>query len=230
MTLNNADFTFTPSCETFLDLIDEPEEVYPDDKTILCSNRMKDINFFDVIWPKKQYNGNLYKYYGTVVAHLDTGAKGTVTNLKYILHNHKPYTKSFKCPVQLIGAVDRFNAIYSGGKGYLSIPADVDNGYIDVKCYYSPRLTSTLLSENCILEQNNNPSDYSSQTLQKHFAINDDSLLWHISQTDPLSSKPILYDYKNGTFTFTCHHKKTKSCNIVFHGSIQSGQCYTQPL
>ena len=129
-----------------------------------------------------------------------------VTNLQYILHDYKPYTESFKCPVRLIGAIDKSNAIYPEGEGYLSIPAKVETGYIHIKCYYSPRLTSTLLSENCILKQNNNPSNHSGQTLQKHFAIDDDSLLRHISQTDPLPSKPILYDYKNGTFTFTCHH------------------------
>ena len=88
-----ADFTFTPSCETFHDLIEEPEDIYPDDKTIVCSNRVKDINFSDVIWPKKRYNGDLYEYYGNVVAHLDTGAKVTVTNLQYILHDYKPYKK-----------------------------------------------------------------------------------------------------------------------------------------
>ena len=90
MTLDVIDFTFTPSCETFLDFIDKPEEVYPDDKTILCSNRMKDINFLDVIWPKKRYNGDLYEYYGNVVAHLDTGAKVTVTNLNisYTITSH----------------------------------------------------------------------------------------------------------------------------------------------
>lgn len=76
-----ADFIFTLSCETFLNLIQEPEEVYPDDKIILYLNCMRDINFSDVIWPKKRYIGDLYEYYGNVVTHLDTGAKVTVTNL-----------------------------------------------------------------------------------------------------------------------------------------------------
>ena len=67
MSMDVADFTFTPSCETFLDFIDETEEVYPDDKTILCSNFMKDINVLDVIWPKKQYNGDLYEYYMSIM-------------------------------------------------------------------------------------------------------------------------------------------------------------------
>lgn len=55
--------------------------------------------FSDVIWPKQQYNGDLYQYYGEIKAHLDAGAKVTVSNLQYILHNYKPYTSSFKCPV-----------------------------------------------------------------------------------------------------------------------------------
>ena len=79
-------------------------------------------------------NGDLYEYYGDVVAHLDTGAKVTVTNLQYILHDYKPYTESFKCPVRLIGAIDKSNAIYPEGEGYLSIPAEIKTGYIHVKC------------------------------------------------------------------------------------------------
>ena len=171
-----------------------------------------------------------YEYYGDVVAHLDTSAKVTVTNLPYILHDYKPYTKLFKCLVHLIGAVDGSNAVYPKGEGYLDIPVEVNNCYFCVKCYYSPCLTSTLLSGICILKQNDNPPNFSGQALQKDFAINDDFLLHHISSPDPLPSKPILYDYKKGTFTFTCHHKPSKSCNIVLRGSICSGQCYTQPL
>ena len=50
--------------------------------------------------------------------------------------------------MRLVGAIDEANAVYPEGEGYLHIPAEVHKGYIRVRCYYSPRLTSTLLSEN----------------------------------------------------------------------------------
>ena len=37
-------------------------------------------------------------------AQLDTGADITCTNLVHVLHNYKPYTKSFPCCVRLVGA------------------------------------------------------------------------------------------------------------------------------
>ena len=112
MSFDIADFVSTPSCETFLDHQYIPPDVSSDDKTVVCSNQIKDINFSDVVWPKQQYAGDLYQFYGEIKAHLDTGAKVTVSNLQYILHNYKPYTRSFKCPVQLVGAIDEANVVY----------------------------------------------------------------------------------------------------------------------
>ena len=229
MSFDIADFVSTPSCETFLDHHYIPPDLLLDDETVVCSNQVKYINFSDVVWPKQQYAGDLYQFYGEIKAHLDTGAKVTVSNLKYILHNYKPYTCSFKCPVRLIGAIDKTNVVYPEGEGFLHIPAEVHKGYIRVRCYYSPRLTSTLLSENDVI-RHRNPSQFSGQTLRKHYAIDDKSLLSHLSNDPKFSSGDRLYDYENGNFTLTCHHKLSSSQNIVLRGSICSGQCYTQPL
>lgn len=89
----------------------------------------------------------------------------------------------------MVGAIDGTSVVYPEGEGYLHIPAEVHKGYIHVRCYYSPRLASTLLSENDILKQNRNPSQFSGQTLQKYYAVDDKSLLSQLSTDSAFSSK-----------------------------------------
>ena len=49
----------------------------------------------------------------------DSGADATVTNLLTYLHSYRPYTRKFKCPVRLTGAVGS-DDIYPLGEGFLS--------------------------------------------------------------------------------------------------------------
>ena len=145
-------------------------------------------------------------------AQIDTGASVSVTNEKELLHRYKPFNEQRKCPIRLNGAINMDEAIIPEGSGYLRIPTNFIGGYIDVKTYYSPTLSATLVSENDILKGAVNKwelGEYSGQTLHKIFedTVND-----------------------RGRMLLVNHHKRNKSRNIVLHGVILQGQYYTQPL
>ena len=142
-------------------------------------------------------------------AQLDTGADITCTNLVHVLHNYKPYTKSFPCRVRLVGAFgdngDKNLGTYPLGEGLLHIPASTTIGYIPVCCVYSPHLTSTLLCEDDIIRT------------QEHLRLRD-------------FTTTIVKYYEAGTFSLTCEHKN-KRRQFALHGIITFGnKCYTQPL
>ena len=84
-------------------------------------------------------------------AQIDTGAKVSVTNLQHVLHGYIPFKDESESPVRLTGAIDDGSAICPKGAGFLRIPARNRNGFVDVHTFYSPELTSTLVSENGIL-------------------------------------------------------------------------------
>jgi len=92
-------------------------------------------------------------------AQIDTGAKVTVTNLLYLLHDAKFYSDTFPCKVRMQGATSK-RILYPEAIGLLRIPALNDVGYVDVECHYSPEFTSTLLSNCDLLKTAGKPSDY----------------------------------------------------------------------
>lgn len=112
--------------------------------------------------PKVVTNG-----YGDVVTQVNTGAKVTVTNLPWVLHNIIWYKESNKrCPVAMYGATST-TLIRPEAEGKLAIPADNVQGFIfiHVKAYYSPIFNSILLSDKDVLLSTLNPKEYSVQTL-----------------------------------------------------------------
>ena len=85
-----------------------------------------------------------------ICGQFDSGADAIVTNLLIYLYNYQPYTTRFKCPVRLTGAVG-ITDIYPLGEGFLYLPAPTPSGYLNVRYFYFPHLTSTLISPQDIL-------------------------------------------------------------------------------
>ena len=75
----------------------------------------------------------------------DSGSDDTVTNPLIYLHSYRPYTRKFKCPLILTGAVGT-NDMHPFGEGFLHLPAPNPSGFLAVRCFYSPHLSSTLVS------------------------------------------------------------------------------------
>ena len=57
-------------------------------------------------------------------------------------------------------------------EGKLRVKAITKDGYIDVKCYYLPHFTSTLLSDRDVLHSSPFAKDFSGQILTKYFELN----------------------------------------------------------
>jgi len=144
-------------------------------------------------------------------AQLDTGAMVTCTNLLHILHDFRYYSydSKFPCTTRLTGAIDKSVEIFPLGEGSLHVPAINRQGFVAIKCLYSPLLSSTLLSENYILlTSEDSETGYSGQTIDKSFTKN----------------------RSTGNFSLIYHHKLRRRQDILLHGIIVAGQCYTHPL
>ena len=135
----------------------------------------------------------------------NNGADATVTNLLVYLHEYKLYDRKFKCPIV------RSNDFYPLGEGKLCVPAAVPDGYLAVRCFYSPHLSSTLISPRDILK--------TATCWNKDFS-GQDMRYFYFADGNPNFGNSIL----------TCHHCLHSSQNIVVEGVIIAGNSYTHPL
>ena len=126
------------------------------------------------------------------------------------LHKYQPYTTWFKCPVKLTGAVGTTN-IHPLGEGFLHLPAPTPCGFLAVWCFYSPHLSSTLISPCDILKTSKDwRTGFSGQDMKTYFGAK--------------------CDQNFGRCTFTCHINCRWSHNISINGIVMNGNCYTYPL
>ena len=145
-----------------------------------------------------------------VCGQFDNGADTTVTNLLVYLHNSKPYDRKFKCPVQLTSTIGS-NNVYPLGEGKLCVPAAIPGGYLAICCFYSPHLSSTLISPYDILKTTTRwNKDFSGQDMRSFFFANS--------------------NHNFGNCILTCHHHLRSFQNIVVEGVIIAGNSYTHPL
>ena len=141
---------------------------------------------------------------------IDTGARVSCSNKRDLFHSYRPYSKSFKCPIRLNAAIKQSNydnnaSIIPEGEGYLLIPAASTVGYVPVKAYFSPHLTSTLIGENCIMG--------------------------HTKQERKRFSSQVIHKYlQQSHFTLVCKHTCTSNQDITIDGVLINGQCFTHPL
>ena len=93
----------------------------------------------------------LVDYYAPC-AQVGTGASVTCANKLHALHDYKAYDDDFPCPVCLSATLDKSVKVFSLGEGFLHVPAINQQDFIAVCCFYSPHLTSTLISKNDIMK------------------------------------------------------------------------------
>ena len=96
-----------------------------------------------------------------------------------------------------VGSTD----VFPLGEGKLHVPAAVPCGYIAICCFYSPHLSSTLISPPDVLNTSKRwNKDFSGQDMRSFF----------LKDGDP----------NFGNWTLTCHHRLRTSQNIVVEGVI----------
>ena len=96
-------------------------------------------------------------------------------------------------------------------EGYLRVQADVPAGFIDVRCYYSPSFTGTLLSDNDILRDDPQKRFYNSQVMTKYFALDDGKFSYDLETKQSINLDDTnSYNLDYGNCTLTCVHQTTK--------------------
>ena len=63
----------------------------------------------------------------------------------FIFTTTQAFNRKFKCSVRLTGAIGS-NDVYPLGEGKLHVSATISCGYIAIRCFYSPHLSSTFTS------------------------------------------------------------------------------------
>ena len=96
---------------------------------------------------------------------MDGGAGVSVTNLVSILHDVKYFNAKFKSHVRMHGATSK-EIITPTAVGLMRVCALTRQGFIDVKCYYSPHFSTTLLSQVSVIEATGHPKQYIFQGMQ----------------------------------------------------------------
>ena len=96
---------------------------------------------------------------------MDAGAGVSVTNLVSILHNVKHFSDKFKSRIRMHGATSKEN-ITPHAVGYMRVRALTRQGYLNVKCYYSPHFSTTLLSQVGVIEATGHPKEFTSQGME----------------------------------------------------------------
>ena len=107
-------------------------------------------------------------------AQIDGGASMSVTNLISLLHSVKLFDTKFKSNVYLYDATSK-QIITPRAVGYMRDHALTRQGSIDVKCYYSPHFSTTLLSQVSVIKATGHPKQCISQGMQLFSTPNEDT-------------------------------------------------------
>ena len=87
----------------------------------------------------------------TFRAQVDTAAETTVTPHQHLLHRYCPYTDTFCSLIRLVAILDTNSKVSPLGKRILRIPSEEEHclsSYVDLQCYFTPQVSSTLLNKN----------------------------------------------------------------------------------
>ena len=113
--------------------------------------------------------------------------------------------------------------------GFMRVRTLARQVYLDVKCYYSPHFSTTLLLQVSVIEATGHPKQYISQGMELFFAPNEEVLDRDLL-SNAINIKSVEYNHDNGTCMLTYIHCHKHSRSISVLGIIRSGLCFTQPL
>ena len=141
-----------------------------------------------------------------VRAQLDTGASASCTNLLHMLHDYRAFSPKYPCPVRLLPATEGSDAVPLG-LGFLHVPCDNGVGFLPIPTYYHPSLRATVIDERDIIRGagfNPKGHEFTTHSIIKHL------------DTETLS--------------VVCTHHLRSTQDIIVHGVLLDGKCYTHPL
>ena len=145
-------------------------------------------------------------------AQMDGGVGVSVTNLVSILHNVRYFDAKFKSCVRMHGAASK-EITTPHAVGFLRVQALVKQGYLDVKLYYSPHFSTTLLSQVSVIEAIGHPKQYISQGMQLFFAPKEEVLDRDL-KSNSINLDHVVYNHDYGTCMLTYVHRKRHSQSL----------------
>ena len=214
---------------------DESDTINPEDETVKVMNTTEEyLHYADDTVNRRtseiRNNLNQSIFYDDPRMKIDPGAGCSVTNLLHALRDVKFFDHKFKCNVRMHGATSK-KCITPTAVGKIRVPANIIDGYIDVRCYYSPLFTSSLLSDNDVLRAagGGKKGEYYKCKLEKFFAPNEEKLDEDLKycKADPTK---VDYHYNYGDCMLVCKHDKKQNRTFSVPGIIKSGLCYTHPI
>ena len=84
--------------------------------------------------------------------HFDAGLQATTLPHKLLLSNYQAYDDSFPCCVGLI-STDETNPQFQLGEGTVRISTQSDPGYVDLRAFYAPGISSIIVSPRSVQEK-----------------------------------------------------------------------------
>lgn len=137
-------------------------------------------------------------------AQIDTGAFVSCTDQKNLLHNYQEFGPEYPCPIRLMPATVDSDAVPKG-YGYLHVPARNTDGFLPVRTFYTPELRTTVIDERDLVRAaGHSPQD--------------------------IRGEKIIKFYDSASFTYCASHKQKSSLDVVIHGVLRNGKCYTGVL
>ena len=118
----------------------------------------------------------------------------------HMLHDYKAFGPNYPSPIRLSPAKKEYD-IVPEGVGYLHVPALDAYGHIAVRTFYSPKLRTPVMDERDLLKMGGTCPD---EFLEKF--------------------------YDAGIFSFHASHRLRHSQDVLVHGILRHGKCYTAPL
>ena len=140
----------------------------------------------------------------------------SVTDLVSILHNVWYFDAKFKSRVCMHGATSK-EIITPRAVGFMRVRALVKQGFLDVKCYYLPHFSTTLLSQVSVIEATGHPKQYIPQRMQLFFAPNENVLDCDL-KSNSINFDNVDYNHDYGTCMLTCVHQKQHSQSLSIPG------------
>ena len=159
---------------------------------------------------------------------MEGGAGACVANLVSLLHNVKFFNDKFKSCVCMHGATSK-EIITPRAVGLMRVCTLTRQGYIDVKCYYLPHFSTSLLLQVSVIEVTGHLKQYISKGMKLFFAPNKEVLDQDL-MSNSINLKSVNYNYDYGTCMLTCIHRHKHSRSISVPAIIRSVLCFTQPL
>ena len=142
-------------------------------------------------------------------AQVDTAAYVSVTPFIHLLFDYKEFDETFPCQIHLVAALSTNSKVRPLGVGFLHVPFEDVHGhpsFIQVKYYFCPFVTQTLMNENDIY----GPS--------KKYATNFSGMEIH------------KYNDTNN-FSLCDNHQSNPSKNVLIHGIMTDKKgLFTHPL